>query len=189
MKKVLALILSLMLLLPAAGLCEAAADTITLDLGDFTMDVLPTDVYLTGQKTDGGQLFQLYPNYNQNNMFHRNMVGAWMSQNMADVLAVISIEDFAAMMLDQATAQLAQQNIVVTNPQVVETSVTDEYATITFSFDVDYSGVGVDLAMTMVQKQIYVMKGAAGTYLFNLGAESIEGIDEMMMYFDSVAFK
>lgn len=189
MKKILSLVLCLMMLLPIVALGES--EYVTMDIGDYTMDVLPTDICLTGAKTDGGQMFQMFVNYDEAANFHPNMVGAWMSQDMGPIfdLGAITPADFAGMMLEQAVGQLKTQGIVVNGSELLDASYADGVMVLTFSMDVDYTGAGVDLVMTLVQRQIYVMRGEAGTYLFNLGSDSVEAVDDMMVYYNSIQFK
>lgn len=191
MKKILALILSLMLLLPVVAMGEAASglDTYPVDLGDFSITVTSADIIQKGEKAEGVLLFQLLPSYDESSMFHNNLNGTWTASDLS-IIGEIGAETYGNLVLEQSTQQLANQGIAVTNAQLVAAQFDENNlsTSLIVSMDVDYTAVGVDLVMTLYQLQMYVPVGEAGSYIFTISADSLENAEALMSYLDTIEF-
>lgn len=193
MKKLLALILCLML--PVMALAETAPqeEWVTVDLGDFTMDLRATDAIEIGEKAEGQVLFMAYPWYSQEASSADNINATWTAE-VVD-FSQLSAEDmsaFADYLVSNLKAEAAAQNIVISNEQVyaAEYDAQSGATIIFFSMDWDYSGLGIDFSVTLYQMQIYVSDETAGTYVFTLTSDSPETITAMLTeYFSKVQFK
>lgn len=191
MKKFFALLLSLMLLLPAFALGEAlpAVDTYTVEFEDFTITVTSEDIIQRGEKAEQQILFILYPAYDETSIYHPNINALWTAEDLGQ-LGSTPAEDFGNTVLEQSVQLLQQQGIAVTNPKLVEASFDEEskITTLITSMDADYSGAGIDLAISMCQMQMYVPMAEGGSYIFTLSSTSLEGLDALLNYMNTVMF-
>ena len=90
MKKLVSLLLCIALMLPVLALAEGAAEWVTLDYEDFSMQVKSTDILQQGEKSNGSVLFTLYPDYADADVFHSNINCAWISNDLTGLNAVRS---------------------------------------------------------------------------------------------------
>lgn len=189
MKKLIALLLTLILLLPAVSLGES--ETYTVDFDDFILTVSSDDILQKGQKTEGGTIFMLYPNYDEAATSHPNISSAWTAEvleGVTDVTAPI----FGTQVLQGIVDGLSAQNIAVTNGQLLDAQFDEEAGSLTLAFamDADYSGMGVDVQLAMYMVQVYIPLGEKGTYVFAITHDTMEGVDALLTYLgDNLAFK
>lgn len=191
MKKLLALLLSLMLLLPAVSLGEAAIDACTEEFDDFYLTYTSLDILQKGEKTEGGILFVLFPAYSEADTFHNNINAVWTAENVVD-LGGYTVEDFAAAVITNAANGLAAQNIAATNAQLLGAQQDAETGAITvlYSMDMDYSASGVDLVLNpLYQLQLYCPAGELGSYVFTISSTSLEDAEIMLNYINAIEFK
>lgn len=191
MKKLIALVLCLALFLPALALAEAAATepaTYPVDFGDFTMTLKETDLYQQGVKQDGQVMAQIYPDYDENAMFTNNLGIGWLKDDYGVYLSQTDPAEFAQSLVDEAVAQFAGIGLICDNAQVHEAVYADDVMSITYSVDVDYTPMGIDLCVTLWQQQIYLCDTEWGTYFFTMTAASMEELDIMDYYLDSIVF-
>ena len=168
MKKIVALLLSLLLLLPTMAMAEI------LEFDDFTLEIKDGDLYELGTKAEGEILFMLYPAYDPNATFYPNINCTWVNGSIVDTLK-----------------GYAQQGIAATNGKVVRAEASEEHGyMITYTTtDVDYSGVGVDLQCTLHQMQAFMPLGGTGTYIFTFTAVSEDILAELAEYIDAITRK
>lgn len=193
MKKILALLLSLMLLLPAIALGEAASDPnlYVVDFDDFTITLNATDAIQKGEKTNGQVLFMLYPDYDETVMMHPNINAVWTSEDVSQ-MGNVTPTDFGNLVLQQSAQGLAAQGIAVANEALLAAERDEETGSMTLimSYDADYTGVGVDLKVTLYMVQLYVpMGGETGSYIFTLTGSSMEDVDALLDKLDAIEFK
>lgn len=192
MKKILALFLSLMLLLPAISLGEAASDPdlYVVDFEDFTIALNATDALQKGEKVNGQVLFMLYPDYDETAIMHPNINGVWTSEDVSD-MGNVTPTDFGNLVLQQSTQGLAAQGIGIANEALLAADRDAETGamTLVMSYDADYTSVGVDLKTSLYIVQIYVPLGEAGSYIFTLTASSMDGVDALLDKLNAVEFK
>lgn len=193
MKKILALLLSLMLLLPAIALGEAASnpDVYAVEFDDFTITLNATDALQKGEKSNGQVLFMLYPDYDETSTMHPNINGVWTSEDVSD-MGNVTPTDFGNLVLQQSVQGLAAQGVAVSN-EVLLTAERDEETgsmTLIMSYDADYTAVGLDLKATLYMVQLYVpLGGDAGSYIFTLTGSSLEDVDALLNKLDAIEFK
>ena len=193
MKKILALLLSLMLLLPAIALGEAATapETYTVEFDDFYLTVNATDAVQKGEKADGSIMMMLYPDYDEAALMHPNINVVWTSEDVS-TLANIDPTQFGSLVLTQSAQGLAAQGVAVSNETLLAAEFETETNSLTLvmSYDADYTGAGRDLKATLYMVQLYVpMGGDAGSYIFTLTGSSMEDVDALLNKLDAIEFK
>lgn len=193
MKKILALLLSLMLLLPAIALGEAASnpDVYAVEFDDFTITLNATDALQKGEKANGQVLFMLYPDYDETSTMHPNINGVWTSEDVSD-MGNVTPTDFGNLVLQQSVQGLAAQGVAVSNEALLAAERDEETDSMTLimSYDADYTAVGLDLKVTLYMMQLYVpLGGDTGSYIFTLTGSSMEDVDALLNKLDTIEFK
>ena len=197
MKKILALLLSLMLLLPAIALGEAASnpDVYAVEFDDFTITMNATDALQKGEKANGQVLFMLYPDYDEtatmHPTMHPNINGVWTSEDVSD-MGNVTPTDFGNLVLQQSVQGLAAQGVAVSNEALLAAERDEETGSMTLimSYDADYTAVGLDLKVTLYMMQLYVpLGGDTGSYIFTLTGSSMEDVDALLNKLDAIEFK
>lgn len=193
MKKILALLLSLMLLLPAIALGEAASDpeVYTVEFDDFYLTVNATDAVQKGEKVEGSILMMLYPDYDETAIMHPNINAVWTSSDVSE-MGDVDATTFGNLVLTQSAQGLIAQGVAVTNETLLAAERDEEAGTMTLimSMDADYTAVGVDLKTPLYMVQIYMpMGGDAGSYIFTLTGASMDEVDALLAKLDSISFK
>lgn len=193
MKKILALLLSLMLLLPAIALGEAASnpDVYAVEFDDFTITLNATDALQKGEKANGQVLFMLYPDYDETSTMHPNINGVWTSEDVSN-MGNVTPTDFGNLVLQQSVQGLAAQGVAVSNEALLAAERDEETGSMTLimSYDADYTAVGLDLKVTLYMMQLYVpLGGDTGSYIFTLTGSSMEDVDALLNKLDTIEFK
>lgn len=182
MKKLIALLLSLMLLLPVVALGE---ETYSVDFEDFTLTISSADEIQKGVKAEGQLLFLLFPEYSDEDLFHNNINCSWMNMDVS-LLGLFGAEAYAEMVLEQVKGQMVQQGVATSNEKVLNASFDAEtkITTLTTFMTVDYSALGMDKVADLYQAQYYIPADDGTGYLFTLSAASAEGLEAMGVYLD-----
>ena len=190
MKKLVSLLLCIALMLPVLALAEGAAEWVTLDYEDFSMQVKSTDILQQGEKSNGSVLFTLYPDYADADVFHSNINCAWISNDLTG-LGGMSARAYAQMVLDAAKQQFSAQNIACQNEQIISYELSEDGTELSllFSYDLDYSAAGHNLQTTLYQLQLYAMLGDKGTYMFTFSATDMATLENMLVYAQTVELK
>lgn len=193
MKKILAVLLSLMLLLPAVSLGEAAevVDTYPVEFDDFTLYVTSYDIIQKAPTKEEGQLlFLLYPNYDETAVVFNNINGTWSSENTLADLPEFDVNKFAQEQADFVAAQLTASGITASNSELHYAQKDDNgVIVLAYSADVDYTGAGIDLVTTLYQAQYYKCMGEKGTYVFTVTAYHPDDLKELFSYLETIEFK
>lgn len=191
MKKLLALLLCMMLCLPVAMAQTLTDDVfVTIDFGDFTMDMRAEDLYQVVEKVDSQAFALVYTEYDENNSFHNNINIAWMSADIAPMMLLYTPEAFAMEVLQAGVDSMKNSGFGVTNDQLHSAEFADGVLSLVYSIDVDYTPIGIDLQMTIWQKLVYYNIEDQGTYWFTLSAGSAEDLERMTTeYINTVVFK
>lgn len=192
MKKLLALLLSLMLLLPAVSFAEAAesVDVYPVEFDDFILYVTSYDIIQKAAAKEEGQLlFMLYPAYDDASLTHPNINGVWTAQDLAAALDDLDAAAFAQDVIDESVQGLTAQGIIATNPQLISAEKVDGIMVLAYSMDMDYSGAGVDLQATIYQMQFYIGLGEKGSYVFTLSAYNADDLIALSEYVEAIEFK
>lgn len=169
----------------------ASATSSTVDFGAFTMTVSSNDYYeVADAMTSNAVYLMLYPDYFLTGSTTNNINVVYTEDNLAlQLLLVGGIEKYAELMLQQAAAQYDSMGIKMSDAQVLYAAKEDDKAAIIISSNLDYSGAGIDLTLTLYQMTGMFMKTSAGDYIFTLTADSMDKLSEMTDYLDSVQFK
>lgn len=156
-------------------LCLAAvpclAETTAYDFGAFTL-TFPSDAdgQIADEITDNSVFFLIYQDVAEDAQFRPNLNITWV-KDVEDVTA-LDANATAETIVASAVSALEGQGATVTNPQVL-TAGLDEVGSKTalsvgYSMDVDYTGMGVDLQVTLIFAQAIVSEEGLGTYTFTI---------------------
>lgn len=169
----------------------APAESSTEDFGAFTMTVSSNDYYeVADAMTSNAVYLMLYPDYFLTGSTTNNINVVYTEDNLAlQLLLVGGIEKYAELMLQQAATQYDSMGIKMSDAQVLYAAKEDGKAAIIISSNLDYSGAGIDLTLTLYQMTGMFMNTSAGDYIFTLTADSMDKLSEMTDYLDSVQFK
>lgn len=190
MNKMLALLLCLALCFTlACAETTTSVQLVTVDFGDFTMDLQATDLLQQGEKVDNSTLAIIHPNYDAAETFHDNITIAWMSTDITSVLTLLGAESYAEMVMESAKTDMAAQGMAVSDATLLNVAYENNQMLIMYAITVDYSGMGYDLVLTLYVLQAYAMDAELGTYLFNVTTDTAEDLLNLTAYIDSVAFK
>lgn len=191
MKKLASLLLALAMLLPMLAVAETAAEPTvhTFDFGVFMIDLAETDVYQVAEElTDNGVYLQVYPDYDPNNIMHPNFNFVWTSQDPSAIIKLYGAENYAKLAQEQAKAQYQQMGIAVTDAQVLSATFEDNVGAFFTVSTLDYTGLGVDLVSPVYQLQVFMCLSDAGCYIFTFTADTLEKVEEISAYLDTVVF-
>lgn len=200
MKKLLMLLLCLLLLLTgctpetpdaqptAAPTDDLGLETRAIDFGDFVMTAFNVDAVDMRSKSDGEVWAILYPLYMESAPFHDTITVVWYQDDLTETVDAMGVEVYAEMLLRQNMAQYNAQGIAATNARLASARYEEGQMAMAYSMDMDYSGAGTDLQVTMWQMQHYVLGGEDGTYVFTLTADSLEDLQLLTYYLTATAF-
>lgn len=190
MKKLFALLLCLTLFLPTMAMAEIVKTTYTVDFGDFTMELDSTDYYETAAKANNSVLALVYPSYDPTAVTADNFNIVWSATDAtAEITLYGGIEKYASLVLASAEAQYTAMGIKMADAQVLNAFFENGIGLTISSYTLDYTGAGVDLVSPLYQMQVYYCKGEAGTYIFSFTATSMEALETLSAYMDTVEFK
>lgn len=190
MKKLVALLLALALL-PMLALAETAVEPAmhTFDFGVFMIDLAETDYYQVAEEmADNAVYLQVYPDYDPSNVMHPNFNFVWSSQDPTMAIKLYGAANYAKLGQEQAKAQYEQMGIVMTDAQVLSATFEDDIGAFFTASTLDYTGMGVDLVSPIYQLQVFMCMGDAGTYIFTFSADTLEKVEEISAYLDTVVF-
>lgn len=191
MKKIAALLLALAMLLSALAMAEtvAAPAVHTFDFGTFTIDLAENDYYQVAEEmTDNTVYLQVYPAYNDADTMHPNFNVVWTTQDPSLAIKLYGAENYAKLGQQQAKAQYDQMGIVVTDAQVLNATFEDGIGAFLTASTLDYTGMGINLVSTIYQLQVFMCMDDAGTYIFTFSADTMEKVEEISAYLDTVVF-
>lgn len=183
MRKMIALLLSLLLLLPAVSVGEAERRAVEFE--DFIIAVSERDLLQMGEETGSSSLFQLFPDYDATAASHPNIIATWVPGAL-DGLNDEQVLEFGNGVMQAAAQNLKANNIVVTNEEMLRIDRDEENGAITvlFTLEVDAAALGVDAKMDVYMGSRYVPLGEKGCYSFTVGCESVEEAEMMFDYLD-----
>ena len=155
------------------------------------MEVGVNDYYeVADTMSEGAAFLILYPDYLTTGQTTNNLNAVHTEENLAlQLLLVGGIENYGKLVLQQTVPQYEAVGIKMTNPQLLYAATEDDLGVIIISSDLDYSGAGIDLTLTLYQMIGMFMNTSSGSYVFTLTAESMDALQEMSGYLDSVQFK
>lgn len=187
MKKLISLILCLMLALS----CALAETATTVDFGAFTMDLGPNDQYEIADAMADSQLYAIvYVDYDPNAMFTDSINAIWTATDLAaEVKMVGGMDKYAKLVMENAKQQYKDMGIVLTNPTVLAANMNEQTAASITTYQLDYTGAGVDMVTDLYQMQALYFNGAGDHYIFTLTASTLEKLQAMSAYLDTLVFK
>ena len=192
MKKLFSLLLCLVLFLPVMAMAEnqIEADVFTIDFGDFTMVLHDGDYYeLAPTKTNNAVYAMVYPAYDATAATHDNFNVVWSAQDASPVIAMYGAETYAKLLLQTFEAQYKSMGIKMTDGQVIAARYEDGVGAFITSCNMDYTGAGYALVTPMYQLQAYFCFAEQGSYIFTFTAVSLDELDALSSYLDTVVFK
>lgn len=189
MKKLLSLVLCLMLALSACAMAETACTTV--DFGAFTMDLGVNDQYEVAPTMTDGQLYaMIYLDYDPNAMFHNSINAVWTATDLvAEIKAIGGMDKYAELVMESAKPQYNAMGITMTSATVLGTNMDNETAASIATYTLDYTGAGVELVTDLYQMQALFFNGAGDNYIFTLTAHTLEELQAMSAYLDTIVFK
>lgn len=191
MKKLASLLLTLAMLLPMMAMAETADEpaVYTFDFGAFTIDLAETDYYQVAEEmTDNAVYLQVYPGYDPSNTTHPNFNVVWSSEDPTATINLYGAENYAKLGQQAAQQQYEQMGITVSDAQVLSAVFEDGVGAFFTVSTLDYTGMGLDLVTPVYQLQVFMCMGDAGTYLFTFSADTLEKVEEISAYLDTVVF-
>lgn len=188
MKKLLALVLSLMLLLPVFALAEDTATLVPVEFEDFTMYLSPDDSLQTADKADMQVMAYIYPHYDETASGAQNINIIWTSDGTID-LGGMDIVTYGQLQVDGFVQGITSQGITVSDYELGSTYQDDTSLTLYFTIDVDYSALNIDLKTTLHMCIAILSLGERGSYVFTLTADSAEDLDMLSDYVANIEWK
>lgn len=185
MKKLLALVLSLVLLLPMVALGETA-EFQYVSFGDFSLAVSDADIYETYEKVNNQVMFAFFPNYDENAVFHPNFNAVWVDGDVT-ALGDVSVEAVGQSLVDGIVAGMEQQGVVCTDAQLLAAEQQEDGTVLTmFSMNADYTGMGMDLQTPLIYVQMWVSFGEKGSYIFTLTGTDLDTVQALLTRLDTL---
>ena len=192
MKKLLALLVCLAFCLPLMAYAEAAStlEQYTVDCGDFTIDLFADDLYSIAQeKTDSAAYAIICPAYDETSATHDFILVIWFDIDFPSFIAECGLEHYADTALQEFKDQFARFGAKTTDEQVLRAVMEDDVCEILIYANMDFTGAGNDLVTPMYNLQIFTYDAEYGTYLFTCELFSMDALEAMYSYLDSVTFK
>jgi len=191
MKKIASLLLALAMLLPVLAMAETAVAPAmhTFDFGVFMIDLAETDVYQVAEEmTDNAVYLQVYPDYDPSKTMHPNFNFVWTAQDPTMAIKLYGAENYAKLGQEAAKQQYEQMGIAVNDAQVLSATFEDDIGAFFTVSTLDYTGMGIELVTPVYQLQVFMCMGDAGTYIFTFSADTLEKVEEISAYLDTVVF-
>ena len=191
MRKIFALMVALCLLVVPCFV-NAESNDITYDFGDFTM-TFPSDAYgsIADEITDGVAFFMLYQHVDENVAFKPNLNVTWTKTYIP--LDTVQPSDALAEIMTEAVAALEGQGVKASNATALDASMDTlngkAALSAVYSMDVDYSGIGADLKMTLYCAQAIISEENLGTYTFTITTDDLTTCQPLMDIVNTVAWK
>lgn len=179
MKKLIALILCLMLCVPAFAMAETAEPAwYDIDFGPFSMLLKDTDAYqVAGETPADGQVFaQIVPDYDPTALMPDNINFVWSSGDDTDLIRLTGPEAYAEAILSNILQNLQTYGIKVMESAVLGANHDGNLVTITTYVKLDYTGAGIDVVTEQYQTQVYYCFGEKGTWIVTLTSTTTDGL-------------
>ncbi len=193
--KITALFSLLMVLIlacvPALG--EGAGKTTTYDFDDFTLTLDASIALEKGEKASQAIWFMYYPG-DQSGQARHNVNCVWVDEYTdLEQLKGMDLNQVAESYMSTIEASLKQQNLGVKDLKVLSSEMTTlggrtAYA-YSYSMNVDYKNVGMDMVADIYTKQVMVSDENFRTYLFTATSVTEETMEETYRTLDTILFK
>ena len=193
MRKILAVVIALMLALAAIGAMAEAAAAVTdetYDFGDFSM-TYPGDCQLqVAEKTEGGIFFTLLSPATSEGQITNNMNCLWNSEFLdVETTDPQEVLDYT---VDGFAAEAEAQGLIVSNVTGLKADTVNvggrQGIAIAYSYDVDYTNLGVDLQTTLICSSFSFSDPSFGTYIFSVTSGNEAGLNALAGALDSITW-
>ena len=189
MKRIFCLLLCLLCLCPAA-LAEnpAGGGMVTYDFDDFTIDVPAGAVVQEGEKTAGAAFFAVYPYYDATQAFNDNYNIVWVPQDFSLLFAQTDANSLAQAQINTNLASFAAMGVEVANVTLLAAGYDESGNNFSYyiTMDLDYTGAGLDLQLTLHQVQMYMDLGDEAGYIFSFSARDAETLEALIACADTM---
>ncbi|MBE5814866.1 MAG: hypothetical protein E7320_06620 [Clostridiales bacterium] len=182
MKKWIVLLLSLLLLLPAAAQGETGARAVEFE--DFIIHVGENDLLQMGE-AGAASLFQLFPDYDEAAQGHPNL-SASLAPAAISVLTEEEAAFFAENVMQAGMQSLTGEGITVAGQQLLRGDLDAETGAVTvlFTLVVDASALGVEQTMQVYMGCRYYPVGDERSLSFTVGCTTPEEAEMLFAYLD-----
>lgn len=189
MKPLLALLLCLALCLPVFALAETAAQTQTIDLTDFTMEIGTDAMYeVFSERQEGMPAAIIYPSYDPTRLDAPNISIIWSAGNMIALLQEelgMGMDAYADMMLSYLAGSFTQYGGQVVRQEVTACDFTENdgyFSLLVITQDAEPDAQPEEYHITFH----YRWFDGSGSYIFYLIAPSSEDMALLEACIDTI---
>ena len=185
MKKLMAVLLAMMLMLAGSALAQELA---LYDFDDFTIEMEDDIVGELYEKVDGQEWFIVFPEYNEQDDFNANVNCVWGSEYFD--LNSIDAQELADMLAKEYKSMASGFGIACNEMQVLDTNyvTVDGVIGMTYLLFVEYddSNMGYNMVTDLYHRTYQFSFENRGTYTFSLSAEQLDMIEKMDAMIESI---
>lgn len=192
MRKLLAFLLAVMMVLSCAAMAENADEMMALEYPDFTLAMRKDAVGTTTDTIENNIPFlTVYQDYDAASIFNKSINIRWTE----DTLDLDSFEakNYALAMLEIMQQQSGNVGIEVSNPMLYTAEVQEldgmRVLSCMYSLTMDYNPLGVDFKANIITFQAVMPLEGKGTYTFTITTDDMENSSELFDIMDSVRWK
>ncbi len=182
MQKWIVLLLSLLLMLPAAALSETGARAIEFD--DFMIAVGENDLF---QMSEAGEesLFRLFPDYDEAAESHPNLIASTVLVPLAGLTEEEALL-FAEGLMESGVRSLTAEGVIVSDKQLLRSDLDAETGAVTvlFTLVVDPSALGAEQTLQVCMGCRYIPVGEERCLAFTVGCTSQQEAEMLFAYLD-----
>lgn len=190
MRKILAALMTLVLLVGSAALAEPSWTQ--HDFGDFTLSY-PDDIMgsVSEERVENQPFVMLYQDYDPIATFNKSMNILW-SGEVLD-LDIPDTDAYFQQILDVAVMTYEMLGFTVTDPQLLSTELGDMMGkpmlAANYQMTLDYANLGIDDVQTLYTAQVMVPDAAfEGTYTFTITTDDWSDTQLLMDISNTVAW-
>lgn len=194
MRKLISVILALCLCILPLALAETSTseESLTQDFGDFTMDIPMSMQGSIGEKVNNQLYFILYDNYDPNANFNNSLNCVW-TDAYTDFSTIDFEGEYAPAVIQLTLETMSTAGVIVENPMLLTTDTADLNGKtaylMAYSYNADYSQLGMDYQTTLYTLQTYVSDEAMGSYTFTITTNDLNNIETLDALMDSIQWK
>ncbi len=188
MRKLTALLLTILLCLPIPALCETDAEVSVVDFGDFTL-TLPASaiVQFTGEHPNAlPAVIGLYGDYKIPKMIHAYRINS----DYAAQLAVCTPEEEGARILDSLLQSFSDIGANITRAELISAEYADNRFSIVIELSAEAPHDGTHSPMSALMKHVIFLCGEEGGYSFTLtvgtAVDPNPSLENPMDYLDGI---
>lgn len=183
MKKLSALLMLLLLLLPAVSLGEEGIRIVEFE--DFRIAVSERDLLWLGEETGSSNILQLFPDYDEAAATHPNIIAAWTPEALP-AFSDEQVPAFCSSLMQSGIQQLTAEGVVVTDAQLLRADWAADTGAITvlFTLDADVAALGLEMKMMVCMGCRYFSREGKGCYSFTVGCTTPEEAEMLFAYLD-----